>query len=76
MPKKKLLIYCTVQKVIPVAQAKMLLNLLSNFLNQLVALISHLFLINEMLKLLQYLLQKRPLEGVLKNGCPWNSKIS
>ena len=54
---------------------KMLLNLLSNFLNQLVILISHLFLTKNILKLLLYLLQKRPLKGVLKNGCSWNSKM-
>ena len=54
---------------------KMLLNLLSNFLNQLIILISHLFLTNNILKLLLYLLQKRPLKGVLKNWCSWNSKM-
>ena len=54
---------------------KMLLNLLSNFLNQLVILISHLFLTKNILKLLLYLLQKRPLKGVLKNGWSCNSKM-
>ena len=54
---------------------KMLLNLLSNFLNQLVILISHLFLTNNILKFLLHLLQKRPLKGVLKNGCSWNYKM-
>ena len=54
---------------------KMLLNLLSNFSNQLVILISHLFLTKNIFKLLLYLLQKRPLKSVLKNRCSWNSKV-
>ena len=33
-----------------------------------------IFLTNEMSSFLQYLLQKRPLRGVLENGCSWNSK--
>ena len=36
---------------------------------------SLIFLANEMLSFLQYLLQKRPLRGVLENGCSWNCKL-
>ena len=34
-----------------------------------------IYLTNEMLSFPQYLLQKRPLSGVLENRCSWNCKM-